>query len=155
MNSDLHVEVSVGTRRPPPPGRQVVMDAAVSFLDGQRRLLRSGLDDPTDDAVVADVARRHEAAHEAWVSTVAALRDHVDDEVIQHVIDLYGFHGRVAGGLAGERSIRLEGPIEAGVRRILADQLDQMTERVIVELRGAHLERHGSEHELGGSGEDG
>lgn len=137
MDDDLYLEVFVDPRRPSASGRQVVIDATASFLDSQRRLLRSGLDDATDDALVDDVVRRHEAAHEAWVSTVAALRAHVDDELIQQVIDLYGFHGRVAGGLAGERSMRLEGRIEEGVRRILADQLDQMTARLVERLRAA------------------
>lgn len=135
MDDDLHVEVFVERRRPSASARHVVIDAAASFLDSQRHLLRTGLEQATDEGVVADVVRRHEAGHEAWVSTVAALRDHVDDDVIQQIIDLYGFHGRVAGGLAGERSLRLEGTIEEGVRRILADQLDQMTTRVIEQLR--------------------
>lgn len=136
MTDDLRVEeVYVDAGPPAAASRRLVLEAAASFLDAQRRLLRSGLDHATERTVVADVTRRHEAAHEAWVSTVAALRDHVDEDIVQQVIDLYGFHGRVAGGLAGERSLRLEGPVEVGVRRILGDQLDQMTERVLTQLR--------------------
>ena len=120
---------------------RLVVQAAVAFLQGQRDLLRSGLDGATDDAVVADVTRRHDASHEAWVSTVGALRGHVSEDVVQQVIDLYGFHGRVAGGLAGERSMRLPGPIETGVRRILSDQLDQLTHQAVEQLRSGIGER--------------
>lgn len=128
---DLQVEVCVEPQQSPLSAHRLVVEAAVSFLESQRTLLRHGLDHAADDEMVELVTDRHDASHEAWVSTVAALRTHVPDDVTERVIELYGFHGRVAGGLAGERSMRLEGPIETGVRRILADQLDRMTEQVI------------------------
>jgi hypothetical protein len=131
---DVHVEVSLEPRRSAIPARRVVVAAAVSFLRSQQRLLSGGLAGATDDRVAADVARRHDSSHEAWLSTIAALREHVPEEVADQVVALYGFHGRVAGGLAGEQSLRLDGPIEAGVRRILADQLGEMTDQAVAVL---------------------
>ena len=129
--------------------QRLVVQAAVAFLEGQRDLLRTGLEGATDDAVVADVTRRHDASHEAWVSTVGALRGHVGEDVVQQVIDLYGFHGRVAGGLAGERSMRLAGPIETGVRRILTDQLDQLTHQAVEQLQSGRRQRRVDEGDSG------
>jgi hypothetical protein len=132
---DAQVEIVVDAWHVPSiPVQQVVVEAATTFLRSQQQLLRRGLDEAGDDAVVAEVTAGHDASHEAWLSTISALRDHVPAAVTDEVLDLYGFHGRVAGGLAGERSLRLPGPIETGVRRILADQLDQMTDRVVATL---------------------
>lgn len=135
MVIDVHVEVFVEPERSAIPARRVVVTATVSFLRSQQELLQGGLARATDESVVADVTRRHDASHEAWLSTISALRDHVPEHVSEQVVTLYGFHGRVAAGLAGEQSLRLEGPIEEGVRRILTDQLDQMTEQAISMLK--------------------
>lgn len=105
----------------------IVAQATATFLESQRDLLLHGLKHACDDDLVRAVTARHDASHEAWVSTVATLRRHASPAITDSVIELYGFHGRVAAGLAGEQSLRLDGPIETGVRRILADQLDSMT----------------------------
>ena len=135
--TDLRMEVCLDAKGFQVAPARIVVQAAVTFVQSQRDLLRSGLEGATDDEVVADVSRRHDASHEAWIATVASLRQHLAEPVVASVVGLYGFHGRVAGGLAGERSLRLEGPIETGVRRILADQLDQMTVQVVDCLQAA------------------
>lgn len=132
---DAQVEIVVDPWNVPSiPVQRVVVEAASAFLRSQQDLLRRGLEEAGDDTVVAEVADRHDASHESWLSTIAALREYAPAEVTDQVLDLYAFHGRVAGGLAGERSLRLPGPVETGVRRILADQLDQLTDRAVAAL---------------------
>lgn len=113
------------------PAREVVVAAATTFLRSQQSLLRSGLEHATEPHVADEVARRHAASTEAWASTVAVLGEHVPGHVVTRVVELHGFHARVAQGLADEESMRASGPIETAVRRLLADQLDQMTDRCV------------------------
>ena len=121
-------------RRRSIPARRVVVEAAVSFLRSQQHELQRGLAHATDDEVVAEVTRHHDTSREAWTSTVVALRAHAPEDVIESVVALFGFHNRVARGLAEEASLRQEGPIEVGIRRILADQIEMMTDETVALL---------------------
>ena len=121
-------------RRPRIPAGRVVADAAVSFLRSQQDLVDHGLRHAGDKQAVDDVVRRHTAAAEAWVSTLAAVEQHAPEYVTEQVSSLYSFHGRVVRGLAEEASLRGDGAIEVGVRRILADQLAQLTDEAVTAL---------------------
>lgn len=121
-------------RRRPIPARTIVVEAAVGFLRSQQHALQRGLESAVDDDVVAEVAAGHDASHEAWTSTLLAVREHAPDDVVQLVVALFGFHSRVVRGLVDEESLRGSGPAETGVRRILADQVAQMTDDAVARL---------------------
>jgi hypothetical protein len=108
--------------------------AAALFLRAQASWLRRGLALVDDAIEVGVVLRTHDASHEAWVDTIAAVERALGGEAAQKLALLYGFHGRVAGSLERGVALFVDEDVRAQVRRMLAERLTALTEEAVANL---------------------
>lgn len=117
--------------RPP-----LAVDAVTDFLRSQTSALRCGLRRAGEPAAVRPVLAAHDAAHERWLSVVAAVLE-ADPATAFALTDLYALVGRVAGVLEGAALWDLPPGVADRARQLLGATLQERTEACVAAVRAA------------------
>lgn len=111
--------------RPVDPG------TGVTFVTQEANALREALARPGCPHRLLRVMRRQDRAHESWLALVARARRRGDADLADEIIDLYGFHGRLAGCLEKGFDPSLHPLVERHLRRLLMAELSRLTARAV------------------------
>lgn len=115
----------------------LVAQATTAFVRSAEHMLRDVLERVAEPDAMSWITAEIAGGDEAWRSTLAAADEHLPAEVAAKLDELAYLHARIRRGLLDEPSMRAAGPLETGMRRILADQVTQLTDEVVDDL--AHL----------------
>jgi hypothetical protein len=118
-------------------GQDPGADDLALFLRVRASWLCQGLARRRDVSVVRRVLRDCDRSHESWLWWFAELRRRGDADAVEALAELYAYHGRVAGILAGPGAELLAPEIVERAGRVMADELVARTEAAIAVLSPA------------------
>lgn len=111
-------------------------DGLALFLRVQASWLTCGLAGAEDAHCRRLVLAAHDAAHDRWVSLIAAVGQTRGDALAREVATLYAFSGRVAATIERGPDPLLPPDIGARLRALLAQRLHELTHDVATQLDG-------------------
>lgn len=134
---------SASAARATATGTPVDHRTAVTFVTQEADALRAALARPGCRHSWVRAMRRQDRAHERWLALVARARRRGDAALAGQLVDLYRFHGQLAGCLERGFDPALHPVLERHLRSLLITELQRLTARAVRGL-ASHAASSGS-----------